>query len=177
MNQYERMQFSSGTKLLTTGQARRSLMKTNWYNRNAKTVGEKESVLPKNPCSTLSMRFNLCDYTNLSNLANPLFFITVFLFFFCYLFCISVFGFVFPFWVLWFCFEFCVSVLGFVILFGVLCFCFGFCDSVLSFVFLYWVLWFCFEFCVSVLGFVILFCSVSATVRFNMIVTCCLVIL
>ena len=91
-------------------------------------------------------------------------------------FCDSVLSFVFLFWVLWFCLEFCVSVLGFVILFGVLCFCFGFCDSVLSFVFLYWVLWFCLEFCVSVLGFVILFCSVSATVRFN-IVTCCLVIL
>ena len=144
MNQYERMQFSSGTKLLTTGQAGRSLMKTNWYNRNAKTVGEKESVLPKNPCSTLSMRFNLCDYTNLSNLANPLFFITVFLFFsviyfvfpflvlcFRFEFCDSVLSFVFLFWVLWFCFEFCVSVLGFVILFRVLCFCFGFCDPVL----------------------------------------------
>ena len=162
MNQYERMQFSSGTKLLTTGQAGRSLMKTNWY-RNAKTVGGKESVLPKNPCSTLSMRFNLCDYTNLSNLANPLFFITVFFIFFL----LSI---------LYFRFWFCVSVLSFVILFWVLCFCFGFCDSVLSFVFLYWVLWFCFEFCFSVLGFVILFCSVSATVRFN-IVTCCLVIL
>ena len=77
-------------------------------------MGEKESVLPKNPCSTLSMRFNLCDYTNLSNLANPLFFITVFLIFF------SVIYFEFP--------------------FLVLCFRFEFCDSVLSFVFLFWVL-------------------------------------
>ena len=89
------------------------------------------------------------------------------------LFFFSAIYFVFPFFVLCFRFEFCDSVLGFVILFWVLCFCFGFRDSVLSFVFLYWVLWFCFEFCVSVLGFVILFCSVSATVRFN-IVTCCL---
>ena len=116
----------------------------------------------------------------LSNLANPLFFITVFfllsILYFRFLFCVSVLSFVILFWVLWFCFEFCVSVLGFVILFWVLCFCIGFCDSVSSFVFLYWVLWFCFEFCVSVLGFVILFCSVSATVRFN-IVTCCLFIL
>ena len=49
----------------------------------------------------------------LSNLANPLFFITVFYFF-------SVIYFVFP--------------------FLVLCFRFEFCDSVLSFVFLFWVL-------------------------------------
>ena len=103
----------------------------------------------------------------LSNLANPLFFITVFYFFllsilyfrfwFCVsvlnfvilfwvlcFFCDSVWSFVFLFWVLWFCLEFCVSVLGFVILFWVLCFCIGFCDSVSSFVFLFWVLWSCF---------------------------------
>ena len=44
----------------------------------------------------------------LSNLANPLFFITVFF---------SAIYFVFPFFVLCFRFEFCDSVLGFVILF------------------------------------------------------------
>ena len=78
--------------------------------------------------------------------------------------CISVLGFVFPFWLLSrFCFEFCVSVLGFAILFWGFLFCFGFCDSVLSFfyfalgfVILFWVLWFCFEFCDSVLGFMTL---------------------
>ena len=31
-----------------------------------KQLGKKESDLPKKPCSTLSMRFNLCDYTCLS---------------------------------------------------------------------------------------------------------------
>ena len=72
-------------------------------------------------------------------------------FFSCYLFYISAFGFVFPFWVLCFCFESCQSVFGFVILFWVLWFCIGFCDSVLS------QLSFCFEFCASVLGIVILF--------------------
>ena len=65
---------------------------------------------------------------SLSNLANPLFCVTVFF---------SVIYFVFPFLVLCFRFEFCVSDLSFVFLFWVLCFCFGFCDSVLGFVILF----------------------------------------
>ena len=86
---------------------------------------------------------------SLSNLANPLFCVTVFfsllsVLYFRFWFCVSVLSFVFLIWVLCFCFGFCVSVLGFVILFWVLWFCFEFCDSVLGFVILFWVLWFCF---------------------------------
>ena len=47
MNQYERMQSSSESKLLTTGQAGKALMKTNWHNRNTKTVGGKEKWFTK----------------------------------------------------------------------------------------------------------------------------------
>ena len=78
-------------------------------------------------------------------------------FWFCFEFCDSIFGFAILFLVFWFCFEFCDSVLGFAILFWVLWF--GFCDSALGFVILFWVLCFCFAFCDSVLSFVILFCS------------------
>ena len=86
---------------------------------------------------------------------------------FCFEFCVSVFSFVFLFWVLWFCFDFCDSVLNFAMLLLTLWFCFGFCDSVLgfcdsvlgfcdsvlSFVILFWILRFYFRFCDSVLGF------------------------
>ena len=58
----------------------------------------------------------------LTNLASPLFCVTVFFFllsisFFRFEFCVSVLSFVILFWVLWFCFGFGDSVLGFVILF------------------------------------------------------------
>ena len=165
MNQYERMQSSSEAKLLTTGQAGIALTKTSWYNKNTKTVGGKGKSFTKEAMCYTEQEVEPL-WLHVSVLVTWLIHCFVLLFvFLCYLFCISVFGFVFAFWVLCFWFEFCVSVLGFVFLFWVLCFCFGFCDSVLSFVIMFWVLWFCFEFCDSVLsfncdsvlGFVILF--------------------
>ena len=146
MNQYERMQSSSEAKLLTTGQVGKVLTKTNWHNRNTKTVGKREVIYQRGHVLHWAGGLTfVITRVCLSNLANPLF--CVFFFILCYS-AISC----FHFW-------FCVCVLSFAFLFWVLWFCFGFCDSVLSFVILFWVLGFCFRVLWFYFDFCDLFCS------------------